>query len=176
MQPDRPFVHQRRPGRCGVRRPRRNPVSKRNRIAWFPVLAAVAVTMNCSTIGGLFAAPTATPTFTPTATNTPSQTPGYVPTEEDLTGSRWEIVSQAPNEPQLDYFLIFHEGGVLENTHPNDKTYDNDTWSIEGEEIVIRFNDGYAVYRGTFMDRNTMSGTATNQLGHSWEWTASRRE
>jgi hypothetical protein len=150
----------------------------RKRVALIAIPAAVIFTLNCSTLGNLFAVPTATPTLTPapTATNTPSPTPRYVPAEEDLIGSRWKIVVNEPSGVHMEYYLIFHENGVLETTHPNDKTYNNDTWALEGNEIVIRFNDGYAVYRGTFSDRDTMAGTATNKVGESWEWTASRRE
>ena len=152
-------------------------MSKRKRFVLIPILAVAVVSLNCSTMTDLFAVPTATPTLTPapTATHTPSPTSRYVPAEEDLIGSRWEIAVNEPSGVHMEYYLIFHENGVLETTHPNDKTYDNDTWELDGEEIVIRFNDGYAVYRGTFSDRDTMAGTATNKVGESWEWTASRQ-
>jgi hypothetical protein len=134
----------------------------RKRLALFAILVSVIFTVNCNTVMDLFSGAVYE-----------SQ---YVPTEEDLIDTRWIIVYHAPNEGDREYYLIFHENGVLENTHPNDKTHDNDTWALEGSEIVIRFNDGYAVYRGTFSDRDAMAGTATNKVGESWEWTASRQK
>lgn len=130
------------------------------RLALFAILVSVVFTVNCNTVMDLFSGAV-------------YESP-YVPVENDLIGTRWIITYHAPNEGAREYFLIFHENGVLENTHPNDKTFDNDTWALEGSGIVIRFNDGYAVYRGTFSDRDTMGGTATNKVGESWEWQATR--
>ena len=60
------------------------------------------------------------------------------------------------------------------NTHPNEKTPDDDTWKASGKKIVLRFNNGYAVYTGELSDRDYMAGTAASKAGGKWEWKAYR--
>jgi hypothetical protein len=161
------------------------------------IILSIIIT-NCSLMQRILPLPTptmtptlsSTPTFTPTLSPTPTLTPtlSYTsilsntsssetqlfPISIDLVGTRWKIVYEAPSEGHREYELIFHENGRLENTHPNDKTPDNDTWELTRTEIILRFNDGYAIFRGKFKDYNTMFGIARNITGISWEWIAYR--
>jgi hypothetical protein len=147
-----------------------------------PFLFASAILLGCTTLQMLVSPPTPTPTctitptITPTITLTPTDTASPFPTAEDLIGTHWRIVYDAPRSGHMEYELSFLANGVLRNTHPNDKTYDNDTWEMIGSQIVIKFNDGYAVYTGDFIDSDTISGTATNKVHEEWEWTAYRLE
>ena len=92
----------------------------------------------------------------------------------ELVGSRWRLTYDSPNFGHREYDLIFREAGKLINTHPNEKTPDNDTWEARGNKIELRFNNGYAVYRGEFSDPNHMSGTSTSKAGGTWKWQAHR--
>ena len=92
----------------------------------------------------------------------------------ELVGSRWRLAYDSPNFGHREYDLIFREAGKLINTHPNEKTPDDDTWEASGNKVELRFNNGYAVYRGEFSDRNHMSGTSTSKAGGTWKWQAHR--
>jgi hypothetical protein len=141
-------------------------------------LIAGLIVFGCSSLRlfGPPPTPTPTPTFTPTPTLTltPTNTTAPFPTAEELIGTRWRIVYDAPRSGHMEYELSLLANGVLRNTHPNDKTYDNDTWEMVGSQIIIKFNDAYAVYTGDFIDFDTIAGTATNKVDEEWEWMAYR--
>lgn len=40
----------------------------------------------------------------------------------------------------------------------------------------MRFNDGFAVYEGEILDKNSMSGEASSRTGGKWAWKASRKK
>ena len=92
----------------------------------------------------------------------------------DLVGSRWCLEYDSPNFGRREYHLIFREGGKVINTHPNERTPDDDTWEVRGKEVVLMFNNGYAVYTGELSDRDHMVGNATSKNGGAWEWKAYR--
>jgi hypothetical protein len=92
----------------------------------------------------------------------------------DLIGSTWRLVYDNPRFGHRDYSLIFLENGKLINTHPNERTPDNDTWEINGRTAVLKFNNAYAVYTGQFSDRDHMSGSATSKTGGKWQWNSYR--
>jgi hypothetical protein len=92
----------------------------------------------------------------------------------DLEGTRWQIVYDNPNFGHRDYDLFFKAQGRLVNTHPDDKTTDNDTWTLRGRKITLRFNNGYAVYVGQLVDSDHMTGSATSVSGGAWNWKAIR--
>lgn len=94
----------------------------------------------------------------------------------ELVGSRWRLTYDSPSFGHREYDLIFHEAGKLMNTHPNEKTPDDDTWEAVGNKVELRFNNGYAVYRGEFSDQSHMSRTAASKAGGTWEWQAYRPE
>ena len=91
-----------------------------------------------------------------------------------LEGSRWTLAYDHPRFGSNEYTLVFHANGKLENHHPNESTPDNDRWEQRGDTIVLRFNDGFAVYEGEILDERTMSGVATSRTGGTWEWKAFR--
>lgn len=96
--------------------------------------------------------------------------------DSHLVGSTWRMVYDNPSFGHREYDLIFREKGRLINTHPNEKTPYDDTWEVNGKKVVLKFNNGYAVYKGELFDRNHMSGTATSKAGGTWKWKASRLE
>ncbi len=94
---------------------------------------------------------------------------------KSLAGSRWHLVCDEPRYGQREFDLIFRKAGRLSNTHPNDSTPDNDAWEMNGRNVVLKFNNAYATYRGELTDDgNGMAGTATNVIGEKWEWSARR--
>ena len=143
----------------------------RNRIPLFVLVAASLILMNCQ-FGGLL--PRSTPTPTPTSTPLPTETP-TPGSAIDLTGSRWLIVYDDSAVGHLEYYLYFLENGRLNSSYTNYTTPENDSWKMDGDTVVISFNNGYAIYRGTFIDSDTIEGTASNVVGTHWEWAAYRR-
>lgn len=89
----------------------------------------------------------------------------------NLTGTKWTLsyINQQGKEKKI--LLIFNRGGVLQNKYPNHHSWDEDKWSQEGKQVTLSFSDGYAIYKGVVKGR-TMKGTATNQPGLTWSWTA----
>jgi hypothetical protein len=130
------------------------------------------ILLNCAFIQRVGQPPTPTPTSTSTATDTP--TPRWQ-MGDDLVGTRWTLVYDAPQDGHQEYDIIFHEGGRLETFHPNDRTPDNDTWKLVGSKITLCMNDCFAMYTGEFLDADTMAGTAENDNHESWAWTAYRK-
>lgn len=92
----------------------------------------------------------------------------------DLTNTTWVITYQTPNEPVRNYDITFNSGGGMDNRHPNDVTPDNDRWEQHGKRIIMRINDAYVTYTGVIKG-NTMKGTAKNQTGLTWKWTARKK-
>lgn len=76
----------------------------------------------------------------------------------DLTGSTWNIKASG-----REYTITFKLGGVLASTHPNDVTPDNDTWEQNGANVTFYFNDKYATYKGKFVAKDKIEGTAKNK-------------
>lgn len=96
------------------------------------------------------------------------------PTVSPLLGSTW-LYRDDMAEESVEFDVTFNEGGSLYNTHPNDNTHDNDTWTQDGSSVTMSFNDGYAICQGTISSDGThMEGTAKNDVGKTWNWTAER--
>ncbi len=132
------------------------------------VAALTSAALACQWVTGPSPAPTepAAPTIPPLPTATE-------PASGDLTGTRWRITYTEPGGTSYEYELVFHPGGGLENTHPNETTPDNDSWLQTGDTVVLLFNDSYATYQGQIAG-DSMSGTAVNITGAAWSWNADR--
>ena len=100
--------------------------------------------------------------------NKTSQDVNWVP----LQGTTW-LYNDDKNEVE-DYTVTFAARGKLKTRHPNDITPDNDAWKQEGAKVVWSYNDSYAVYKGTFENKDLISGKAVNKTGKSWNWTLKR--
>ncbi|WMI68068.1 hypothetical protein [Mangrovimonas sp. YM274] len=76
-------------------------------------------------------------------------------------------------DSEWSYQVRFKEGGVLETTHPNDNSKDNDTWEQIGDEVILEFNDGFSKYLGKMISPNVIEGTAKSKYA-SWKWRMER--
>ena len=92
--------------------------------------------------------------------------------EIELVGSCWCLIYDNPRFGHREYNLIFDKDDKLINHHPDEKTPDDDTREARGREVVFRINNNYAVYGGELSDLSHMSGTATSEVGRTWEWKA----
>jgi hypothetical protein len=137
------------------------------------------VLLNCATLQGLIEPPTFTPTKTATNTPAPTETStaslAALPTENELIGTRWTLIDDAPNDGHREYDIIFHKDRRLETFHPNDNTPNNDSWKLVGTRLTMSMNNAYSVYIGNFVDANTIEGTAENTEQDTWEWVAHRK-
>jgi len=68
--------------------------------------------------------------------------------------------------------LEFLIGGILRYTTANG-TWSNGTWHQEGNVVTFEMNSHYADYTGRVRGR-LMTGTAHNQTGRTWDWSAVR--
>jgi hypothetical protein len=130
------------------------------------VAALTSAALACQWVTGR--SPTPTEPSTQTLPPLPSETE---PAPADLTGTHWWIAYTEPGGTAYEYDLIFHPGGRLENSHPNETTPDNDAWLQTGDAVVLLFNDSYATYHGQIAG-DAMTGTAVNITGAAWSWTA----
>lgn len=87
-------------------------------------------------------------------------------------GTRWHLTYDNASFGHVEYEIKFLPGGKLFNNHPNEATPDNDRWSRTGNEVELRFNDNYAIYKGTWLNARQMKGTARSEAGGDWEWQA----
>lgn len=137
------------------------------------------ILINCAFIQGLWQPPAHTPAATasntPVPTDTPTQSKSAFPTAEELIGTRWTLLYDAPEDGRREYDIIFLEGRRLQTFHPNDNTPENDTWKLVGSQLTMSMNNGFAIYIGDFIDSDTIAGTAKNSDDESWEWTAYRK-
>ncbi|HLB64108.1 MAG TPA: hypothetical protein VJJ46_04655 [Anaerolineales bacterium] len=126
------------------------------------------------TLGALAAALLACQAVTgQSRTPTPPEPTPTAPVSIDLTGTRWFIYYYESGGDYYEYELVFHSGGRLENSHPNESTPDNDAWVQTGDTVILLFNDSYATYEGR-INGETISGTAVNIRGAVWSWDAYR--
>jgi len=93
----------------------------------------------------------------------------------EITNSRWTLIYETPQFGKREYDIVCHPDGRLEDLHPNNSTPDNDFWEQQGEIIILRKNDGFAIYEGRIIDENTMSGTAKSKTAGTWQWRAIRK-
>ena len=93
---------------------------------------------------------------------------------QDLIGTGWKIYEDEGDRR----IILFEEDGTFvymgtKNVYNNFVVYneDNDTWELEGDEIIILFNDGYRIFSGTInKEKDYMSGTSINKKGLVEEW------
>lgn len=95
--------------------------------------------------------------------------------KDSLVGSQWKVVYDNPTFGHREYTITLHANGKLTDTHPNEKTPDDDKWVASEQNIELNFNNGYAVYTGVISaDGMTMSGKAASPAGGEWNWRATR--
>ena len=86
--------------------------------------------------------------------------------------THWEIEQHHPKTGKRVFTVFLHRNGVLENHHPNDTSPSDDRWSASGLELMLHFNNSYAVYTALQKEEGTVGGTAVNRTGDTWAWTA----
>lgn len=94
-----------------------------------------------------------------------------------LEGTQWTLVNVDAESREKRKSVVFGEHGKLELVDPNPQvviTPGNDYWELHGKRIILRVNDGFAVYEGEILDEQTMGGVASNRAGQRWEWRAHR--
>lgn len=94
--------------------------------------------------------------------------------DSGLVGSRWILVYDNPKFGMREHDLIFNEGGKLINKSPHETSRENDTWEMSGNKVVLKFNNGFAIYTGDLIDSHHMEGTAISATGGKWKWKAER--
>ncbi len=87
----------------------------------------------------------------------------------NLTNTRWHYV-----DSELGYNIEFLPDGMIRTEHPRENTPNDDNWEQSGKMVNIYMNNRYSVLRGQLSDNRQMSGTANNQKGDTWKWTAER--
>ena len=99
--------------------------------------------------------------------------PGQVPAPSttrtgELAGTTWSVT----DSHGATYSLAFHEQGKL--LYQTDRNKNGAAeWRMEGSEILMTINSGYAVLKGKIQD-NILSGTGVSQDGRTWTWKASQ--
>ncbi len=74
-------------------------------------------------------------------------------------------------DDDLSYELLFKSDGHIYSYHPNDASPENDFWKQHGGKITLTMNDGYAIYKGRFINDSTITGKARSK-GFQWKWSA----
>jgi hypothetical protein len=97
--------------------------------------------------------------------------PGEAGPSASLQGTTWRWESKGSTDTKEIYF---QPGGTLRYTYLNGSTYSNATWKQTGSDVYLNFNDGYAEYTAHILGK-TMTGTAHNTAGKSWNWEAFQR-
>ena len=99
----------------------------------------------------------------------PSQVPAPSTTSTgELAGTTWSVT----DSHGAVYSLAFHEQGKL--LYQTDRNKNGAAeWRLEGSEILMTINSGYAVLQGKIQD-NIFSGTGVSQDGRTWTWKASQ--
>ena len=95
---------------------------------------------------------------------------------QDISGTGWKIY-----EDDGDRKIIFFEDdgtftylNVIFNPGSQGKVYGDydETWELNGNKIVVLFNDGYKIMTGTInRTGDYMSGTIMNKKGKTENWT-----
>jgi hypothetical protein len=93
----------------------------------------------------------------------------------DIVDSSWTLSFHNQKFGKKEFDLVFHDTGKLGYLSPHNTTPDNDLWEQHGNKVILKVNNGFAIYEGEFVDENTLSGTAKSKTGGSWEWKATRK-
>ena len=94
--------------------------------------------------------------------------------EADLTGTKWNMTYELKQYGKRSFEIEFRKGGQLFNKHPNTKNGDDDTWEQTGSKVILKFNGGFAIYRGTRIDKRTIVGKAKSANAGEWDWKATK--
>lgn len=90
-----------------------------------------------------------------------------------LEGSTWVMRYMLPGNDRWSIYRLHFEGeGQLVTENPRDTTPHNDTWTQEGEDVHIYFNDRFVDYAGALVSSKWMRGVAVNVNGTQWEFEA----
>lgn len=91
-----------------------------------------------------------------------------------VEGTVWRLEAELPDLGSVGYEVRFSPYGKLESMSPRDLTPDDDSWSQDGKNVVMRMNDGFVEYHGVFLDETRIEGQASNELGAAWPWRLER--
>lgn len=99
----------------------------------------------------------------------------FIGFSQDISGTGWKIY-----EDDGDRKIILFEGDgkftylqVISESGNQGKVYgdDDETWELDGNKIVVLFNDGYLIMTGTInRTGDYMSGTFMNKKGKTENW------
>jgi hypothetical protein len=146
---------------------------RRKRYELITMFVSIIFLFSCSSITSLFTIPT----LTPESNLTPkiSFTTAKIISETDLIGSIWEMIDGPSSSSPEEYTIQFEVNGKLTVNYYNDHTPLNDSWSMNGNQIKLFYNDKYVTCTGEIIDYNTMKGSAININNYSWDWVARRK-
>mgnify|MGYP001190729429 CR=1 FL=1 len=93
---------------------------------------------------------------------------------QDIAGTGWKIY-EADGTKKI---VLFEKEGTFgymstESSYNESKIYNDvdETWELDGDKIILLFNDGYRIFSGTInKERDYMSGTSINKKGLVKEW------
>ena len=92
---------------------------------------------------------------------------------QDISGTGWKITEEDGDKK----ILLFKEDGTF--IHLNVKGAsegyvfgdDDETWELDGNKVVILFNDGYKIFSGTInTSGDFITGTLMNRKGVTQKW------
>jgi hypothetical protein len=86
--------------------------------------------------------------------------------QTSLVSSYWKY-----SDDDVQYEIYFKPNGHVYSYHPNDETPENDVWKQTGNKVYFHMNDGYAHYKGKFVNDSTITGQGRSK-GFRWTWTA----
>ena len=93
---------------------------------------------------------------------------------QDIAGTGWKIY-EADGTKKI---VLFEKEGTFgymstQSSYNESKIYNDvdETWELDGDKIILLFNDGYRIFSGTInKKRDYMSGTSINKKGLVKEW------
>ena len=89
--------------------------------------------------------------------------------QQAIIGSGWKIYEEDGNTK----IILFEGDGTFTHMQSGFKVYcdDDDTWKIDGNKIVLLYNNGFQILSGTInKEMDYMSGTSINRKGYSESW------
>ena len=87
-----------------------------------------------------------------------------------LSGTGWDITENTNGVISHEHVLL-RDGGALD-----DGTGYPAQWEQVGTRVKLAINGGYAVYLGSIDEPTSLRGTAANEEGLEWTWTARRSD
>ncbi|MGF1581357.1 MAG: trypsin-like peptidase domain-containing protein [Gemmataceae bacterium] len=88
------------------------------------------------------------------------------PARLQLGGTTWSGSETLENFGALTFQFLANGTAIMIDTAGRSQG----TWTLQGNQVTIRFNNGQIVYVGT-VSGNTMTGGAANSKGGSWRFT-----